>query len=145
MEYACGAWDPHYEKDIDTLEKVQNRAARFIKDDYRRRSSVSEMKERIGLPSLRVRREQYRLTIFYAYRKENFVMNNFPYIGPPLRPNLRTSHEDVVTSPFHRPGSNYIRQSFLFRTINTWNELPPETVAASSRACFRGRLVADTP
>ena len=29
LEYASTSWDPHYKKDISTLERVQRKAARF--------------------------------------------------------------------------------------------------------------------
>ena len=34
VKYGCTVWDPHTHKDIDKIEKVQNRAARFVKHDY---------------------------------------------------------------------------------------------------------------
>ena len=41
--YATPAWSPHTQKDINNIESVQRRAARFVRDDYRRTSSVNEM------------------------------------------------------------------------------------------------------
>jgi len=35
MEFAAPAWDPYRVKDINKLEMVQRRAARFAKSDYR--------------------------------------------------------------------------------------------------------------
>ena len=35
LEYAAAAWDPYMAKDIQQLERVQRRAARFVKKDYR--------------------------------------------------------------------------------------------------------------
>ena len=34
MEYAAPIWDPHLQKNINLLECVQRRTARFIKGDY---------------------------------------------------------------------------------------------------------------
>ena len=34
LEYAATAWDPYMAKDIQELERVQRRAACFIKKDY---------------------------------------------------------------------------------------------------------------
>ena len=31
LEYACSVWDPHTQKNIQSIEKVQRRAARFVK------------------------------------------------------------------------------------------------------------------
>jgi len=35
LEYAAAAWDPYLLGDCKQLEKVQRRAARFVKRDYR--------------------------------------------------------------------------------------------------------------
>ena len=35
MEYCSAVWDPYEKGDTETLEKVQGRAARFVKGDYR--------------------------------------------------------------------------------------------------------------
>ena len=35
LEYGSSVWDPHYEGLVDTLEKVQKRAARFVTSSYR--------------------------------------------------------------------------------------------------------------
>ena len=34
LEYSAVVWDPHLQKDIDQLERVQRRSARFITGDY---------------------------------------------------------------------------------------------------------------
>jgi len=38
LEHAATAWDPYTAKDIQQLERVQRRAARFVKKDYRHTS-----------------------------------------------------------------------------------------------------------
>ena len=50
---------------IDQLEKVQRRAARFVLSDYDYKSSVTEVITKLGWDSLQVRRQAYRLAIFY--------------------------------------------------------------------------------
>ena len=35
LEYASAVWDPHHQKDIYNLEKIQNRAARFVTGNYK--------------------------------------------------------------------------------------------------------------
>ena len=34
LEYAASVWDPHLAKDINKLENIQRRSARFVKGDY---------------------------------------------------------------------------------------------------------------
>jgi hypothetical protein len=36
FDYLCTVWDPHLQKEIDRIENVQRRAARFIYSDYKR-------------------------------------------------------------------------------------------------------------
>ena len=43
MEYAASVWDPYHLKNIQTLEKVQRRAARWVMNDYSWYSRVSNM------------------------------------------------------------------------------------------------------
>ena len=43
LEYGSAAWDPYYEKDIQKLEGVQRRAARFCTFNYNPYASVTEM------------------------------------------------------------------------------------------------------
>ena len=48
LGYTSTAWDPFYQKDIDRLERVQRRAARFVFNDYKQISSVTSMVSKLG-------------------------------------------------------------------------------------------------
>ena len=65
MEYCSAVWDPYEKGDTETLEKVQGRAGRFIKGDYRQLSSVTQMIKDQGWQSLQERRAVNRLTLMY--------------------------------------------------------------------------------
>ena len=67
MEYGSSVWDPHLEKDKESLEKIQKKAARFIKGDHRSRSTgcVTEMLRDLDLASLQQSRKEDRLCFFY--------------------------------------------------------------------------------
>jgi len=54
LEYATAAWDPYQQDQIDVIEAVQQRAARFVKRDYSR-NSVTGMLESLDLDPLIVR------------------------------------------------------------------------------------------
>ena len=49
LEYGVAAWDPYYVKDIETLENVQRRAARFTTGCYSLEASVSQMILSLGV------------------------------------------------------------------------------------------------
>ena len=56
LEYACEACDPYYKKDINTLEKVQRKGARFCLLNYTLLASVTGMLDTLGWKSLEERR-----------------------------------------------------------------------------------------
>ena len=63
MEYSSTIWNPNLKKDKDALEKVQRRAARWIRSNYRQRSSVTAMLTDLGLATLEKPREDQKLLL----------------------------------------------------------------------------------
>ena len=61
---------PLQARQIDKIEAVQRRGARFFKKDYERTSSVTEMSKSLNLDKLEDRRKVHRLSLFY------FAVNN---------------------------------------------------------------------
>ena len=58
-------WNPFFQNDIDRLERVQRRAARFVLNDYKPLSSVTSMVSQLGWKSLAERRREHRLSLLY--------------------------------------------------------------------------------
>ena len=56
LEYASVIWSPHLVTLINKIKSVQHRLACFTLNDYSRSSSVTNMLERLNLPSLKSRR-----------------------------------------------------------------------------------------
>ena len=74
LEYAGSVWDPRLAKDRQSLEKIQRKAARFVKRDYRRRSSPTRMMAGLGWRGwrdLETRRRDMRLTLLHK-----IIINN---------------------------------------------------------------------
>ena len=65
IEYGCTVWDPHTHKDIDKIEKVQRRAARFVNNDYSWHTSVSCLINDLEWQSLQSRRSTLKVTMMY--------------------------------------------------------------------------------
>ena len=65
LEYAASVWDPHLAKDINKLENIQRRSARFVKGDYCTASSVTQMLLELGWQDLESRRRDLRLALLY--------------------------------------------------------------------------------
>ena len=66
MEYATVALEPHQCNNIQTLEKIQHRAAHWVMNDYNRYSSVSDMLHNLNWQPLQLRRRISMLQMFYA-------------------------------------------------------------------------------
>jgi hypothetical protein len=76
LEYATDVTDPHTKGSIKQIEMVQRRGLRFISADYRRSSSVREMRGSIGIDLLETRRKFNRLkTLQNIYTGELEVPN----------------------------------------------------------------------
>ena len=66
LEYACSVWDPHTQKNIQSIENFQRRAARFVKKcNQRTPATVTSLLEELKWPLLEQRRKQTRLTNLY--------------------------------------------------------------------------------
>ena len=72
LEYASAVWDPHLAKDKSALERVQRRAARFVKNEYKiydqannEYNSVTNMLNELGWKNLEERRRETRLTLLF--------------------------------------------------------------------------------
>ena len=57
LEYAAFVWSPHINININKLESVKRRAARYVMSDFNRYSSVGEMLSTLQWASLKKRRD----------------------------------------------------------------------------------------
>ena len=65
VEYASPVWSPYTKENINKIEKVQRRAARWVSNGYSSYSSVTDMLSNLGWRSLENRRTDTRLSMFY--------------------------------------------------------------------------------
>ena len=63
LEYAAAVRDPHTLQDISQLEKIQRRAARFVRNNYKYTTSVSHLLSELSWEQLSERRRISRLTM----------------------------------------------------------------------------------
>ena len=65
LEYGSSIWDPPTKSNINKLEAVQYRTARFCHSDYRHTSSVTAMMENLGWEQLQNYRQQTKTIMLY--------------------------------------------------------------------------------
>ena len=139
LEYASSAWDPHLTTDINRLEQVQRRAARFVTRNYWERTPgcVSSMITNLGWDSLAHRRRTQRLTMLYKI--QGGLVDVDP--GPILRRNdMRTRGGHRF---YQRTASQRVYKYFFYpRTIQEWNRLPTAITDHSTIEGFNVALVA---
>ncbi len=77
LEYCSAVWDPHTRRNIDRLEQINTKAARFITNNYTQTPGITtHLKQRINMNPLHIRRQAHRLTLMYK------ITNNYIDIDP---------------------------------------------------------------
>ena len=140
MEYAAAVWDPHLNQDVQALERVHRRAARFICGDYQSTSSVTTMLAQIGLTNLERRRRDLhvRLALLFKVIYGHVAVSaddlGLEKADPRTRSNHRHKYRTLASS------TNILRYSFTHRTVPEWNAHPASTVEAGTPDGFKARL-----
>ena len=82
VEYAASTWAPSMDTNTDKIEMVQGRAARFVTNDYGRKSSVTEMIVDLGWDTLQKCRDLARLSMMYRIVHNLVDIPVEPYLTP---------------------------------------------------------------
>ena len=136
-EYACPVWDPYEKTDINAVEMIQRRAARYVRNNYRNRSSVGAMLLDLGWQSLEERRYEARLYLLYKIYHGMVAVDGEKYLIPPRRFS-RNMHRNSFQLP--STTSLYRKESFFPRTIRDWNNLPSDVASAPTLESFKAQV-----
>ena len=131
MEYAAPIWDPYLQKDIASLEKVQRKAARWVKSDYSFKNSVSTMLKDLKWDPLADRRKTSKLGLFHKIHHKDVDLDfkrdfDLTYATRTTRACSSISAEGHISShKLHRPraNKNYFQHSTINSTVPAWNAL----------------------
>ena len=63
VECANSVWDPYSKGDVQTIEAVQRKAARFCMNNYQQKSSDTQMIVELNWDSLEDRRKETRIKL----------------------------------------------------------------------------------
>ena len=138
MEYSVIIWDPHLRKDIDLLERVQRRAARFVKKDYNHRSCVTRMTQDLGWSDLAHRRRDLRLPLVYKVVFCDYVVTAEDLQLVKADKRSRSNHPNKLRHI--RADSTELLHFFPVNTVEDWNHLPASVIASPSLVSFKTRL-----
>ena len=136
MEYGSTVWDPSTQRNINKLEMVQRRYARFINNDFRRTSSVTPMLHELQWPTLRERRAQFKAVMMF--RIVHGLIGIPPsYLATAPRMSQR-GHSQKFIVPFAR--TDVFQHTFFPDAIRLWNSLPEDVVNCTSVDQFRSEV-----
>ena len=135
LNYGSSIWDPHTQDNIQKLEKVNKRAARFVTGNYTfEHGQTAKNLNLLQWPTLQEQRKIHKTTLLYKI-KNNIINAPTADLQPnPRKPDNYTVPHSSVHSHLH---------SFFPSTIRLWNELPPTTKSAPSLISFSAALKKD--
>ena len=141
LDYAASIWDPYHHKNINKIEMIQHRAARFVLGcPWRRdnRDSINSMLLSLGWPPLYLRRKCARLVLMFK------LLNNLLVIPPEYLPtpspvtSTRANHNFKFFH--HQTSIDAYKFSFFPRTVPEWNDLPSHIVNEQTLDSFKQSL-----
>ena len=137
LEYAQAVWSPFLKKDIKMIENVQRRATKLIDGFYN--YSYSERLAKLNLPSLLYRKKRGDMCEIYkhihTYDKRT-LPDRFK-----MRERTSRGHRFQLERCNAKDGIRGCQtNSFYFRSIKLWNELPENVVDAENIIIFKRRI-----
>ena len=124
-------WDPHLAKDVNLLEAVQKRGARFVKQDYGRKSSVTTMLEDLNWKPLKDRRREIRLALLFKILKGKIAVETE---GILVEGDTRTRSTNSTKYRHLTCKSDQLKYSFFAQAIRDWNKTPQASIKADTLA-----------
>jgi hypothetical protein len=126
---------------INQLDKVQRRAARFVSDYYRDKTPgcITAMVKSLGWEPLKERRKSHRLIMMYK------VMHGLVCI-PESSNMVQTSDSrtsDAIRLIQHYTNIAAYKQSFFPRNIQEWNRLPTAVTNATKLEELQASLLSE--
>lgn len=135
LEFAVPAWSPWLKGDIETLEKVQEKAVKMVAGlesrDYEDRC------RELGLDTLEKRREKQDMGLVFKMLSEKGPNEIFTMASGTVRTRQATGTKNLVPK-FARTDQR--KFSFSVRTVERWNRLPDDVKQAANQEDFRKRL-----
>ena len=144
LDYASVVWNPHTHKNVSTLEKVQNRGARWVcgsrfnpQTSKWSKSSVDCCRE-CHWPSLSTRRKYLCLTTLYDIFHQLISLSFDDYFM--LSSTATRSHSFSLLCKQSSLWINSFRYSFFVNSIFFWNNIPYSILSISCRVSFKNLL-----
>jgi hypothetical protein len=125
MDYSATVWDPYLQKDIDRIEGVQRRVARFIFNDYMCSSTVTAMMESLKWTPLAERRREQRLILLFKIVNDLVAITIHDIITFNNRPRRNSNNRQIRQRPFNLKGGLwfFLKKNILIPNVAEKNIL----------------------
>ena len=143
LEFCAPVWNPHQQKEIETLEKVQRRAVRWIcsarwdPSTFTWSKRYDEALKDLHWPTLELRRHFLSLCQIYKIVHNLACISFFKYFA--FKTVNTRSHKLSLLCKSSK--LNSFRYSFFINAPFIWNKLPFEIVSLSSYSNFKNKLM----
>lgn len=134
LEYSSSVWSTHTQQNINKIEMIQRRAARWVTNDYSTYSSVTHILGNLGWRSLANGKSDARLLMFYKIVHGLVAVQMPSYVLPPSR---LTRHMHPFSYRQIQTSCNYYKFSCYPATIILWNSLPADVARVPTLDKFR--------
>ena len=132
LDYGCTAWDPFRENQINKLELINKRAARFVTGNYTREHGNTEKNMKtLGWPTLKVRRSRLKLAMFFKINSDMIHIPRDDLVANPRKPLNFIVPSSSVDAHLH---------SFFPSTVRLWNSIPISCKSTPSLDTFKSSL-----
>ena len=135
LEYCSVIWSPYTKRGIEKIEKIQNRATKFI---LRSDDCYADRLKELNLLSLEKRRLLADLTFLYKALHGIIDIDVEPYVDfYKESDHYSFRHNDKLTLRMRYARTNVFKYSFFNRVVKTWNSLPLSIREATSVNTFK--------
>ena len=133
LEYGCCVWGPYKDNQIDILEMINKRAARFITGNYKMEHGKDKNMKSLRWSSLSQRRSKIKLTMLFKIRTKEVHI-------PPEELELIENSRKPLNYFIPQCSVDCHLHSFYPSTIRLWNSLPNSIKTSSSTSSFKSSL-----
>ena len=114
------------QRDIDAIENVQRRAARFVHHNYSQYASVTQMLFNLNWPTLSRSRNEQNATMLFKIVNHQIHINVDHLLIPNPDIHYTRGHNKIFIIPTTQ--LNCYRHSFFQSAIKIWNSLPQHMI-----------------
>ena len=141
LEYGSTVWSPYTIKNINLLESVQRRAARWIKSRYdstlyRWNKNTDDCLKELKWPTLASRRQYQSIIMVHSIMQKQTPIN----FNNHFQFNTNSTRSHPLTLQIPSSSINALRYSFYGNAPFLWNSIPYEILSSESNSLFRSRL-----